>query len=233
MWLIIFDVDGTLVHSDRRDSKTFDRTYREIYGQPFPSLDWSDFPHVTDDTMFKSAIRQHFERDVKANEITSFKRKYLEYLRASRKETPQHFKQVPGASDLVRNLLTREGISIGIATGGWREPAEVKLGHIQIPYQEIIITGADGKQTREEILLENMELSQTDSRSFDKVVYVGDAVWDVRTTRNLNLPFVGIRHRADKDVLLEAGAKTVIQDYLCPDTFLEAVRKATPPGPLL
>lgn len=230
MILIIFDVDGTLVHSDRRDSQLFDRTYRELYGRPFPSLDWRDFPHVTDDTLFKTAIRQHFDREVEAHEIPHFQVRYLNYLKVSRQQEPTHFKQVAGASELVRRLMADKNYTVGIATGGWKAPAQVKLGHVEIPHEEMIVTGADGKLTREEILTETMELSHFGSRFFEKTVYVGDAIWDVSTTRNLNLPFVGIRHRADVEVLYEAGAQTVIEDYQDYEFFLESIAKAVPPA---
>lgn len=227
--LIIFDVDGTLVHSERRDSALFGRTYEEIYGRPFPSLDWNHFPHVTDDTIFQTAIRQHFRRAVDPMEIPAFQEKYMNYLEQSRRERPRHFMQVPGASSLVQRLLEDERFGVGIATGGWKAPAQIKLGHIRLPYERIVLTGADGKTTREEILEETRELSSADGRSFDKVVYIGDAPWDVSTTRNLNWPFVGIRHRADDEVLLRAGADIVLRDYAGYDTFVKAVQEAQPP----
>ncbi|HKK75825.1 MAG TPA: HAD hydrolase-like protein [Saprospiraceae bacterium] len=233
MILVIFDVDGTLVHSERRDSAMFGRTYQEIYGRPFPSLDWSHFPHVTDDTMFRTAIRQHFQREITATEIPTFQERYMNYLRASRREQPEQFMQIPGASNLIKRLLEDERFELGIATGGWKAPAQIKLGHVQVPHQRMVLTGADGKATREEILEETRELSESKGRSFNKVVYVGDAPWDVRTTRNLNWPFVGIRHRSDEQVLLDAGADIVLRDYQAYDTFVKAVAEAGPPRKIL
>lgn len=229
MILVIFDVDGTLVHSERRDSALFGKTYQEIYGKTFPSLDWSHFPHVTDDTIFQTAIRQHFRRAVDPAEVSVFQDRYMGYLRASRRERPEHFMQVPGASQMVQRLMDDERFELGIATGGWRAPAEIKLDHIEVPHREIVMTGADGKATREEILAETRELSMTNGRSFEKVVYIGDALWDVRTTRNLGWPFVGIRHRADEEVLHRAGAYQVLRDYQSYDTFVKAVQAAKPP----
>jgi phosphoglycolate phosphatase-like HAD superfamily hydrolase len=229
MILVIFDVDGTLVHSERRDSAMFGRAYQEIYGKAFPSLDWNDFPHVTDDTIFQTAIRQHFQRAVDPAEVRIFQDRYMGYLRQSRRERPEHFMQVPGASQLVQRLIADERFALGIATGSWRAPAEIKLDHVAVPHREMPVTGADGKATREEILAETLELSAANGRSFQKVVYIGDAPWDVRTTRNLGWPFVGIRHRADEDVLHREGANQVLRDYQDYDTFVKAVQQAVPP----
>lgn len=233
MILVIFDVDGTLVHSERRDSAMFGRTYEEIYGKPFPSLDWSHFPHVTDDTIFQTAIRQHFQRAVVPEEIPVFQERYMNYLRASRRERPEQFMQIPGASTLVQRLLEDQRFELGIATGGWKAPAQIKLSHVSVPHQHMVLTGADGKTTREEILEETRELSTAAGRSFDKIVYVGDATWDVRTTRNLDWSFVGIRHRGDAAVLKKAGADIVLRDYEHYDTFVKAVAEARPPRKIL
>ena len=54
--LIIFDIDGTLVYSNKVDSKCFSETYQQIYGEPFPSIDWRVYPHVTDHTIFRLSL---------------------------------------------------------------------------------------------------------------------------------------------------------------------------------
>jgi len=51
MILIIFDVDGTLVFSEKLDSRCFAATYQEVYRIPFPTIDWRKYPHVSDTTI--------------------------------------------------------------------------------------------------------------------------------------------------------------------------------------
>ncbi|GAB5554201.1 MAG: HAD hydrolase-like protein [Saprospiraceae bacterium] len=229
MTLVIFDVDGTLVFSDRRDSQAFGQTYLEIYGKEFPSLDWNHFPHVTDHTIFGTAIRQQFDRSIRVGEIEAFQKQYLARLREKRVASPQHFKQVPGASEMVARLQSEARFGVAVATGGWKVPAEVKLDHIGIDPRELVLVGADNKTTREEILQSSIDQSQAVLPEINKVVYIGDAIWDVRTTRNMGLNFVGIRHRADVEVLKSQGASVVINNYLDQDHFLEMVESAKPP----
>lgn len=230
MTLVIFDVDGTLVHSDRRDSQVFGQTYLEIYGKPFPTLDWNHFPHVTDHTIFGTAIQQQFGRPIKAGEVEAFQIQYLAYLRHKRAQQPQHFQQVPGASAIVQRLQQESGFGVAVATGGWKAPAEVKLTHIGVDPRQLVLVGADNKVTREEILQSSIEQSQARLASkVEKVVYVGDAIWDIRTTRNMGLNFVGIRHRKDVEVLQAQGASTVLHNYLDQDLFFEVLQAARPP----
>ena len=229
MTLVIFDVDGTLVYSDRRDSQAFGQTYLEIYGKPFPSLDWNHFPHVTDHTIFGTAIQQQFGRQVDSGEIEAFQAVYLAHLREKRAKQPQYFQQVPGAADLVRRLQRESGFEVAVATGGWKAPAQVKLAHIGIDPEPLVLVGADNKVTREEIIQDSIDQSKAKVVGIQKIVYIGDAIWDIRTTRNMGLNFIGIRHQKDVEVLESQGASIVLSDYIDQDHFLETLVQAKPP----
>ncbi len=228
--LILFDVDGTLVYSERRDSRAFAATYELLYRRPFPTLDWSRFAHVTDTTIFGTLIDDHFGRAPTEAEVEYFQHFYLDRLRENRRLRPDRFREVPGARDLVRRLLDDARYEVGVATGGWAQPARIKLAHIGIPADHLFLSGADGKTTREEILGAVIRKAAAHSGPFRRIVYVGDAVWDVRTTRNLQLSFVGIRYRNDCDLLHRAGATHVLADYRDPALFLEAAHRAGPPA---
>jgi len=229
MVLVIFDVDGTLVHSDRRDSRCFATTFETLYGKSFPSIDWSKFPHVTDTIIFSTVIRQYFNREPQAQEVQHFQRQYMDKLRRQRRAEPEKFCEVPGARRAVHELMQREGYVVGIATGGWRQPARIKLGHVGIKEADLAISGADGNTTREDILNAAMETARQHHPAFEKVVYIGDAPWDVATTRNLSMDFVGVRHRHDFDLLSGVGAVHVIPNYLDFDGFLRIIHQAQPP----
>ncbi len=232
MHLIIFDLDGTLVHSDRRDSNYFAQAYESIYQKPFPTIDWTKYPHVTDTTIFQSVIHQHFERSPADEEVTVFQQHYIALLEAGRRQSPEHFQSIPGAQTMMAHLhAAPEQYRTCLATGGWQAPAAVKLRHVGLLSDRLGIHGADGKVTREAILNEAIANAGGPER-YTKIVYVGDAEWDVTTTRNLQLDFVGIRWRGDTAVLQEAGATQVITNFLDLDVFFQALQAATPPAEL-
>ncbi|MBK8490343.1 MAG: hypothetical protein IPL49_05395 [Saprospirales bacterium] len=83
--LILFDVDGTLLHSEKNDSQSFAETYEELYGRPFPTIDWLQYPHVTDTTILQSVVGDHFERDCRWEEIEIFQQTTSPAWRASGK----------------------------------------------------------------------------------------------------------------------------------------------------
>jgi phosphoglycolate phosphatase-like HAD superfamily hydrolase len=230
MTLIIFDVDGTLVHTtDRQDSRSYALTYERLYGKPFPTIDWRYYPHVTDTAIFQAVVGDHFRRRPEEAEISIFQEHYISCMKEKREQYPADYREVPGAKRAVA-YLQEAGFAFGVATGGWVRPAKVKLQHVGIPAEEFLISGADGKTTREDIIEELLANARHRFGSFEKIVYVGDEIWDVHTTRNLRLGFIGIRRRNDPETLLEAGAKTVLTDYLDFPRFLQAVREAEVPG---
>ena len=230
MILILFDIDGTLVcTTNRQDSKSFAAAYESIYHQPFPTIDWHQYPHVTDTTIIQTVIKDAFGREPSESEIEHFRKDYISRLTRERMQNPQHYQEVPGAKNMVDWLLRQEGYCVGIATGGWIKPAEVKLGHVAIPTGQFPISGADGHPTREAILRKALSYAYQEHSHFDRVVYVGDALWDVKTTRNLNMNFIGIRHRHDVEVLEKAGAKYVLPNFLDQNRFLDAIKATGPP----
>lgn len=230
MNLIIFDIDGTLVFSNKIDSWTFAQSYKEEFGLPFPSINWNDYPHVTDETIFETVFLKHFNRKPTAKEIANFQTRFVNHLEANRLKSPLDFKQVPNAAHTIHRLLNMDGYSVGIATGGWALPAKVKLRHIGIDPSNLYCGFADNNYTREAIIHEALNHAKQHLQHIERVVYIGDANWDVTTTRNMKIPFVGIRFRGDRDVLLRLGAKHVLTDYNDFDGFLKIVAEAEVPN---
>jgi len=228
--LLLFDIDGTLVYSERRDSQCFAKAYENIYQRTFPSLDWRDFPHVTDHIIFGSCIERHFNRVYTREEEETFRTLYMELLRQERERDPAAFREVPGAGAFWRKLEEHPEYEVAIATGGWCAPAQIKLTHVGIDPSELIISGGDLRETRDDILQAAIDTATVRAgHSFDRIVYIGDAEWDARTTARMGLDFVGVRHRGDYEVLEQFGARSIIRDYQQPDHFWEAVERASPP----
>ena len=67
------------------------------------------------------------------------------------------------------------------------------------------------------------------ARRFDRVVSIGDGVWDVQTAIELDVPFVGIGIGARADQLRLAGASIVLPDYSDVDAFMAALEDARHP----
>lgn len=230
MILVIFDIDGTLVHSkDHLDSKAFAKAYEDQHAKSFPTIDWRKYPHVTDTVIYQTVFKEHFQRLPEEQERVSFEAKYIDILWDNRNEKPDHFLEIPGARSMVEHLQETNGFRVAVATGGWKLPQQVKLAHVGFQLKEVPFSGADGKHTREAILEEAVELSMESGIQFERIVYVGDAIWDVITTRNMKMNFIGVRHRKDFHVLEQIGAQYVLDNYTEQQRFLDYLQKAETP----
>ncbi len=227
--LIIFDIDGTLLYSNKVDSECFAQTYEEQFGKEFPTIDWSVFPAVTDHTIFNTVIEKDFGRRANPEDIEKQRYHFVELLKQKRVEAPEEFMEVPGAVNTVEQLLGDDQYVLGIATGGWQAPARVKLNHLGFSIDKFHASYADNKDTREAIVSESIEKARAAHEGIERIVYIGDAIWDVKTTRNMGIDFVGVRLKGDHEVLTREGAGTVIQDYLDHGRFLESVKEAKVP----
>jgi phosphoglycolate phosphatase-like HAD superfamily hydrolase len=219
---ILFDIDGTLLDSDSVDSRCFADSYAAVFGAPFPTIDWRQYPHVTDHVIFRTVFVRHFGREATPEERQRFEDHYVGMLIDKRRTTPGQFREVPGAVACWAALHTDDRYVLGIATGGWCAPAQVKLAHVGIQPVPPYSAYADGMEQREHILAQAINLAKAD-HAIRSVVYVGDAVWDVHTTRNLQLPLIGIRHRGDHEVLRREGVRHVLSGYEDRAAFLSAV----------
>jgi len=227
--LIIFDIDGTLLYSNKIDSQCFAVAYKTVFGKTFPTIDWREFPHVTDDTIFKTAFKAHHNRWPEPAEEETFRDHFVALIEEKRKTNPTEFKEVPGSKNTIDQLLKDDQYLVGIGTGGWEKPANVKLKHLHINTQNVYMSCADNQPTREAILEKAIAAAKATNDSIERIVYVGDAIWDVQTTRNMQLNFLGIRRAGDHEVLAEAGAKNIITDYSDYNYFLDQIGKAIPP----
>lgn len=221
---VLFDIDGTLLYSDKRDSHIFAGCYEAVFGKPFPTIDWSKFTEVTDHVIFRTAFYDHFGHYPTEAERVLFEEQYLGALAQVRREEPRAFREVPGAAAFWRQLEARDDTLVGVATGGWQRPASIKLDHIGLPPSPPYAAYANDKFTRVDILQEAIDRATAD-HEIARVVYFGDALWDLTTTRKMNLPMVGVRWQGDHHKLSDHGHQEVITDYSDP-TALELLLKA-------
>lgn len=219
---LLFDIDGTLLFSNAVDSRCFANSYKAVFGRNLPSIDWRQYPHVTDHVIFRAVFTEHFGRVASAEERQGFEDHYVNSLRQERDKRPEEFQEVPGARHCWQQLQADERFVLGIATGGWKAPAQIKLEHVGIEPVPIYSAYADGMERRNDILQSAIDLARAD-HELRSIIYIGDAIWDVKTTRQMNLPLIGIRRTGDHDVLLNEGVKVVLSDYQDMDAFYQAV----------
>jgi phosphoglycolate phosphatase-like HAD superfamily hydrolase len=127
-------------------------------------------------------------------------------------------------------MMRSDGWDIALATGGWRPSARLKLKASGLDVPDMVLTCANDAVTREEIVrLARERAAAIRGDSYDRVVSIGDGVWDVRTAANLELPFIGIATGEREAKLRAAGASVVLSDFQDLIAFRSALVIATAP----
>ena len=131
-----------------------------------------------------------------------------------------------------RHMGTDAGWALALATGCWRASAELKLDLAGIQRQRQPLATCDQHQRREDIMRNALEqaLEAYAVSRFDKIVYVGDGIWDARGSSQLGFSFVGIEHENHHKKLGGEGASHILPDYRDLDRFLEALHQARVPS---
>ena len=229
MTLVMFDVDGTLTESSTLDSAAYLDALADVFGFQDVSGDWAAYTHVTDAGILDEVFRVRTGSGPTAEEITRMQRRFLELV-SVRMADPGGLRAVPGAAEMLARLFAAPAYAVSYASGGWGASAQLKLRAAGLPTEGVPGAFSDDAFCREEICRISRQRAEAHyARTFARVVYVGDGVWDVRSSRSLGYEFIGIGRDAGAENLRAAGAVDVQPDFRDPTAFLARLAAAQPP----
>jgi len=213
--LAIFDIDGTLTNTNSVDNECFVQALAEAHAITEIDTDWAAYPHTTDSGITQHVFQEQFGRDPEEAELDKFKCCFVNMLSEQFQTNSSGFAEIAGAAIALNKLKREPDWAVAIATGCWRESALLKLRAAKIDSDGIPAAYAEDGLSREEILQAavSQSLEQYRLSSFEKIVSIGDGLWDVRTARRLNFTFLGVGGGESAEMLHRAGAKHVIEDF--------------------
>ena len=187
MHAVIFDIDGTLLHSAAVDDALYREAVRRVLGevQLRPSLHAYDY--VTDTGVLQQIVADN-EIVVEQEPLHEIKSHFVELLRG---HVDEHgpFLEIPGAGELLASLRASPAHAVAIATGGWRESAELKLQSAGLDYSSFPLATSNDHHERTSIM--ELALAQL-GNDFDSVTYYGDGPWDRDASHALGWKFVAV-----------------------------------------
>jgi len=230
--LAVFDVDGTLTRTSQVDDACFMEAIRLEWGINGVSMDWGAYEHSTDNAIATEISRVHRGRDATEGELSTLRDRFAGLVREQAATAPALFERVGGVREMLA-ALPGHGWHRAIATGGWTPSAKLKLAQAAVPFHGIPAAFACDARPREEIIRIATERAERDAaKRFERVVYVGDGVWDARAARRLGIGFVGIAAGERAERLRESGAATVLPDFGDLAAFIAALDGAVIPATL-
>jgi len=224
--ILLFDIDGTLMHSGGAGLRSMDRIFQERHGVPQAFNDF-DFQGKMDPAIFRETLRR-FQIQVPDEdaEIQALIRGYEAYIA---EEMPKSAKarMMPGVRDLLGRLQALP-ISIGLLTGNVIGGAQAKLKHFDLwkyfPY------GAFGSDHEERAALVPIALRRA-ATHLQRVVppgphvyIIGDTDRDIACAKANGCTAVGVgtlNYSAAE--LSRLGADLVFDDFSDTETVIKTL----------
>lgn len=187
MHAVIFDIDGTLLHSAAVDDALYRQAVRAVLGEVRLRQTLHEYPFVTDAGVLQQILS---DNDIRSEQrlFEEIRALFVDLLRAHVNEHGP-FEEIPGATKLLQFLRNSSEHAVAMATGGWRQSAELKLSSAGIDFSDIPLATANDHHERTGI----MEIAlQSLGGAFTSVTYYGDGPWDRDACRALGWEFVAV-----------------------------------------
>lgn len=227
MKLAIFDVDGTLLDNLDSEDVCYATALQEGLGLASLDTNWRSYEHVTDEGVAVEAYSRAFGLAPNPERIAQTVDRFLALLADAHLRAP--LRPVAGASELLHTLPTH-GWLPALATGAWGRAARYKLAAAGLCVDALPLATAEDGPDRVAIAQTAWARARSVHSPFDRVVLVGDGVWDVAAARALGLPFVGRATGSRAHELCACGAANVLADFTDLDTVLSALETAEVPS---
>ena len=199
MQLVMFDIDGTLVDSNGFDGELFASAVHEVLGVEVDRT-WRSYRNVTDSGVLGEVAARHgIEYESALPEV---KGRFIELVEQHLADFGGDVREIPGARRLIARLQAIPELSLAIATGGWRETAELKLAHVGIQAARIPLATSSEAPARVEIMRLAERMAGSGQR-FERRTYFGDAPWDRAASAELGYSFVAIGTQVEHAVRFE------------------------------
>jgi phosphoglycolate phosphatase-like HAD superfamily hydrolase len=195
MYLVLFDIDGTILWTDGAGKRAFGGALTEIFGR----IEYGDyrFDGKTDPQIGRDLLRRagHDEAAIEAG-MPRLLARYLEGLEAEMVEAAEHTHVYPGVRELLDALEARDDVVLGLLTGNIREGAAIKLRAAGIEPTRFRV-GAFGSD--HELRPELPAIAQRRAREQlglhvpgERMVVIGDTPADVECGRSLGARAIAV-----------------------------------------
>jgi phosphoglycolate phosphatase-like HAD superfamily hydrolase len=233
MNLVIFDVDGTLLDNLACEDACYAAALRERLGLVELDTDWRTYEHVSDEGIAVEAYQRAFGVAPTRAQLAATVDRFLTLLADAHGRQP--LSPIPGAAMMLA-ALPAHGWRAAFATGAWGRAARFKLAAAGLAVDALPLASAEDGPARVAIVraaharaVAAAQHSTSGEGLFERVVLVGDGVWDVATARALEMPFVGRAEGAGAAQLRASGAGAVFSDFRQLGMVLTALESALVP----
>ena len=223
-WIVLFDIDGTLVLTGRAGLRGMTSAFSRLYGS-VEALDGIPVAGRTDRAIVSDALRAA-GRPVTPDEILRLRDAYIADLQVEiGRPVPDFSGVLPGVEALLDELAAQPGVSVGLLTGNFEAGARIKLGHFDL--WDRFPFGAFGDDHDDRNALVPVALSRARDAGIpeppaDRVVVIGDTPLDIACARAHGARAVAVATGSyTGDQLRDAGADLVLDTLADRGSYLD------------
>jgi phosphoglycolate phosphatase-like HAD superfamily hydrolase len=191
MKLAIFDIDGTLTKTNDVDTQCFVKTFALEFDIKDINTNWASYGHTNDSGITLQIFYEFLGRVPEESELSRLQHRFVDLLQECYTADNTLFAEIPGATVMLRKLAETEDWAIAFATGGWSASACMKLDSAGLDVAQLPTASADDSISREDIVKTAILRAKAvyNQLDFEKIVYIGDGIWDVLTAVQLQRRF--------------------------------------------
>jgi phosphoglycolate phosphatase len=219
--IALFDIDGTLLRAGGAGRRALELALAEVLGgRDEVSFESVEFAGRTDPWIVAEGLAKH---GVPADDalIGDVLRRYVAHL-PEQLRLAHAFEVLPGAMELLRTLIARNDLALGLGTGNTEPAAYAKLARGGM--DSFFAFGGFGSDHSERAELLRVGLRRGLRRATHdgeaRVVVVGDTPHDVHAARAIGAECVAVSTGGyDAAALEAAGAPVVVSDLRAPEVL--------------
>jgi len=220
--LLLFDVDGTLILTGGAGTRSFQRTFRELF-KTEAVLDGIRFHGRTDLEIVEDIFIKALNRLPAPDELHTICNRYLTYLEEEVRHSPG-YRIMPGLPGLLEILAARSEVCMGLATGNLEGAARIKLNRADL--NQYFPFGGYGSDAKDRTVLIRTAIERGRNllgRSHDevRVFVIGDTDLDICCGREAGATTVAVATGGDSwETLVQASPDYLLKDLSRPEEFL-------------
>ena len=184
MKLLLFDIDGTLLHSGGAGKRAMVVAFEQVYGvaDGFHDIRMSG---KTDGAILREALDMQNLPWV-GNQVDHFRKTYFQLLEQEIKILTDMQRLMPGVRPLLERLRGQPHLVLGLLTGNWCRSGFIKLQHFGLDSYFQLGSFADDSERREELLpfvVQRFQAKYAQPLSAGDIFVIGDTPSDIRCAR--------------------------------------------------
>jgi phosphoglycolate phosphatase-like HAD superfamily hydrolase len=190
--VVLFDVDGTLIHSGRAGVRGMNAAFLRLYGVA-GALDRVSLAGRTDRAIVGDVLRG-LGREPTAEAVHELRAAYLDSLAAEMSKPVPGAEMLPGVLAVLDALAGRPDVAVGLLTGNFERGAAIKLGYFQLWSRfGFGAFGDDHVHRRDLVPVARERAAQAGAGvAASRVVVIGDTPLDVDCARAHGARSVGV-----------------------------------------